>query len=202
MVVFHVEENPNTGNSTSAYFIQKVSSGEVADGTSLGIVANTSNRGNNDRYLRSVKSFSHNVSGKNQTVVCDIKAQTLALDINGQVTNIDLSKFAVKQVRTTELPVDAQGEVASIGWNPVRNPNQGVLCFEGKPIFENVDVATSSTGEPYLSKIKHDSVMSEADFKAHIENMGLSNLSIERMTKGAAIVTYSSGTTAMANAKF
>ena len=199
LVVFHVEENTSTGNSTSVYFIQKTSSGEITDGLSIGIIGNTANRGNQDRYLRSVKSFGHTVSGKSQEVVCDVKAQTLALSINGSITNINLADFAIKQVRTTELPLDATGDVQSIGWSPIRNPNLGVLCIDGKPIFENIDVVTSKTGEPYLSDIKHNSIMSETEFKAHIENMGLSNQSVMRMTKGATVTT---GTNAMANAKF
>lgn len=189
LTVFHVEENANTGKSVNIYFIQKTADADSNEGLDMGIIANTETRGNNARFIRSVRSFSNTVNGKTQDIICDVKNQKLSLAIAGKVTDLDLSKFVIQQTRTTVIPTNGQGEPMTVGMNPVRNPNEGVLTFEGSPIFESTTVVTSSTGKPITSDMKHDGIMEEADFAAYLDSIGIDDFTKARMTKVGSTTT-------------
>ena len=84
LIVFHAEENTSTGKSVNVYFVQKVADATSTDGLDMGIIANTATRGNNAKYVRSVRSFTNNINGKNQNVIVDFQTQALALELAGE----------------------------------------------------------------------------------------------------------------------
>jgi len=179
LVVFHAEENTSTNKSTNVYFIQKVADATSTDGLDMGIIANTSGRGNNSKYVRSVRSFTNTINNKNQDVIIDFAKQTVALQLAGEAPfSIDLKKFAIEQVRTVGLQL-----ANVIGASPVRNPNEGVLAVDGTPIFETTTVKSKADGKPVVSTLKHTDYITEEQLGMYLDSIGVDDFTKERMMR-------------------
>lgn len=183
LVVFYAEPNATSAKgSTNVYFIQKVADAGDQEGLDFGIIANTATRGNNAKYLRTVRSIG-DLQGK-QTVNMDFAKQELVLTTAGQPAfRFDLTQFSIEQVRTVGLTRDTKGELVTIGVTPVRNPNEGFLAVSGTPIFESTTVKSKRDGKPVVSSLKHTDYITEEALVIYLDSVGVDDFTKERMLR-------------------